>query len=84
MGENVLVVFEVVAVAVVALHFAELHLLVVEVHPQLGLAEGELLSIGRVVAALPNTVKQHLVWNSFQKAKTTKDNRGYCPWQALH
>ena len=71
MGKNVLVVLKVVAIAVVALHFAELHLLVVEVHPQLGLAEGILLGIGRVVAALTDTVKQHLIRKSFQTDLTT-------------
>ena len=60
------VVLEVVAVAVVALHPAELSLLVVEVHPQLGLAEGVLLSVGGVIAALTDAVKQHLIRNTFQ------------------
>ena len=65
------VVLEVVAVAEVALHFAELHLLVVKVHPQLALAEGVLLSIGRVVTALPDTVKQHLTRNRDDKVTST-------------
>ena len=60
------VVLEVVAVTVVALHPAELTLLVVEVHPQFGLAEGSLLSVGRVIAALSDTVKQHLRGKTFQ------------------
>ena len=55
------VVLEVVTVAVVALDFAELHILVVEVLPELGLAERVLLSVGRVVSTLADTVKWHLV-----------------------
>ena len=65
-----IVMFEVVAVAVVALHPAELALLVVEVHPQLGLAEGSLLSVGWVVAALPDTVEQHLRRKTFERDLT--------------
>ena len=54
------VVLEVVPVAVVALDLAELALLVVEVHSQLGLAEGVLLGIGGVLSTLPDAVKEDL------------------------
>ena len=54
------VVLEVVAVAVVALDLAELSLLVVKVHPQLGLAECVLLCIGRVLCRFSDAVKENL------------------------
>ena len=72
MHGRLLVVLEVVSVAVVSINFAKLHLFVVKVHPQLVLAEGELLSAGRVVAALPDTVEQHLVCKTFQTNQVRK------------
>ena len=54
------VVLEVVAVAVVALNLAELSLLVVKVHPQLRLAEGVLLCVGRVLCRFSDAVKENL------------------------